>query len=225
MSSPAPAPQAASASTPAYASASVLAPVISSTRSLLESGVESVADTEQSAASYWNAQLAQPANQQLQGTAHTQHNTTQHNTTHSASRTAAPATPRAARVLPPAHSTPLCVLHVCVLLGVRSQFHRLRAEYGGAAVLASTVAVLGVSLPLYGRFAAVRNAALTALAVGWLVRPSLVTGMIAASTDSIRSTQPNEWSRRGEQIVRQQQTGSNTANSTASNSSTKHSLQ
>ena len=97
----------------------------------------------------------------------------------------------------------LAVAVLCVVSVVRSDFHRLRDRYGGLSVLAATAAVAVVSLP-YGRFAALRNATLTALTVGWLVRPSLVTGMLAASSDSIRATQQTDWSQRGEQIVRQQ---------------------
>ena len=94
----------------------------------------------------------------------------------------------------------VCVVRLSV---VRSDFHRLRERYGGPAVLAATAATAAVSLP-FGRFAALRNAALAALAVGWLVRPSLVTGMLAASTEGVLSTQQTDWSQRGEQIVRQQ---------------------
>ena len=98
-----------------------------------------------------------------------------------------------------------------VLSVVRSDFHRLRERYAAPAVLTATALVAAVSLP-YGRLAALRNAALTALTVGWLVRPSLVTGMLAASTDGIRATQQTDWSKRGEQIVRQQSgSGSSTS--------------
>lgn len=89
------------------------------------------------------------------------------------------------------------------LSAARSDFHRLRDRYAGPAVLASTAAVFVVSLP-FGRFTALRNATLTALAVGWTVRPSLVTGLIAASNDGIVATQHADFSKRGEQIVRQQ---------------------
>ena len=67
-------------------------------------------------------------------------------------------------------------------------------------MLASTAAVFAVSLP-FGRFAALRNATLTALAVGWTVRPSLVTGLIAVSSDGVAATKHADFSKRGEQIV------------------------
>ena len=101
-------------------------------------------------------------------------------------------------------------VRACLFAAARSDFHRLRDRYAGPAVLAATAAVTAVSLP-FGRFAALRNAVLTALAVGWMVRPSLVTGMLAASTEGIVSAQRADWSKRGEQIVRQQQHTTSTA--------------
>lgn len=185
-------------------SLSPLTPLISSTRSLVSSGVSSVASSEQSAATYWNSAVAQPANRQLQG--NTQHNTTRHSVRRLRSCCL--------------HCRLMCccdVRSVRLSLSVaRSDFHRLRDQYSAPAVLTATAVVAALSLP-YGRFTALRNAALTALTVGWLVRPSLVTGMMAASTESIVATKPADWTARGEQIVRQP-TSSSSGSTQSSNS-------
>lgn len=163
--------------------------------------MESVAESEHSAATYWNREVAQPANQQLQGTK-------QHKHTQSAMHRR----PHVSVLLPASTGPYSARLVVCAggrLAVVRSDFHRLRDRYALPAVLTSTAVVAAVSLAS-GRFAALRNAALTALVVGWLVRPSLVTGMLAASTDGIVATKQADWSKRGEQIVRQQQQPSDT---------------
>ena len=62
-----PASDAVSSPPHSSSSQSPLTPIIASTRSLVESGVNSVSRSEHSAATYWNSQVAQPANQQLHG--------------------------------------------------------------------------------------------------------------------------------------------------------------
>jgi hypothetical protein len=91
------------------------------------------------------------------------------------------------------------------LQSARADLHHIRHSYGGRIVAGSALLAGVLSLPL-GRYAAVRNGLLASLVSGWIVFPATVTGLVVAAGQQLQIAPTIDWTRKGEQTVRQLQT-------------------
>jgi len=86
----------------------------------------------------------------------------------------------------------------------RRSTRELRNKYP-KQIFIGTVGITAIASAPWGRFAMIRNAALAALGIGWILFPATTTGLIIVANDRIRGTQqrtPSQWREQGEIAVR-----------------------
>jgi len=88
----------------------------------------------------------------------------------------------------------------------RRYYRQIRHRYPNQLFIGS-VGLAAVASAPWGKFAMIRNAALTAIGIGWILFPATTTGLLTVARDRITGTQqrtPSQWREQGEIVVRQQ---------------------